>query len=119
MRTGAPLAADNYSVRLKSRATGFVDTLGRLLDGNGDFTAGDDFVAGFTVAASAARTVSLPDIVRGPSQAVHVPNTATGLPIRISDGAGVLSVDLDVVYDPALLNISAICAVREFRRIGR
>lgn len=108
VRTGAPLAADNYTVRLKSRATGFVDTLGRLLDGNGDFTAGDDFVAGFTVAASAARTVSLPDIVRGPSQAVLVPNTSTGLPIRISDGAGVLSVDLDIVYDPALFNISAI-----------
>jgi hypothetical protein len=108
IKTGGPLAADTYSVTLASRQFGFVDLEGNLLDGNGDFSAGGDFVGGFSIASTSARVVGLPDFVRGPAQAVHVPNTATGLPIRLSDGGGVLSLDLDVIYDPALLNISVI-----------
>ncbi|RIK79864.1 MAG: hypothetical protein DCC68_12120 [Planctomycetota bacterium] len=108
IKTGAPLAADTYRVRLSSRASGFVDTAGNLLDGDGDFSPGGDYENTFTVASANARVVSLPDFARGPTQAVHVPNTSTGMPVRLSDGSGVLSVDLDVVYDPALLNISSI-----------
>ena len=42
-------------------------------------------------------------VVPDPGQGVDVPATATGLPVRLSDGSGVESVDLLLEYDPALL----------------
>src|SRR5207244_13200497 len=36
VKTGGPLAPDNYTLSLQSRADGFVDNTGELLDGNFD-----------------------------------------------------------------------------------
>ena len=108
--TGGVLAADTYTATLRSAADGFEDTTARLLDGNGDGTAGDDYTSEFTVAAPVpnAVTLSLPDIVRGPGQPVNVPADATtGLPLSISEGAGVRNVTVSLDYDPAFLEITA------------
>ena len=108
--TGGVLAADTYTATLRSAADGFEDTTARLLDGNGDGTAGDDYTSEFTVATPVpnAVTLSLPDIVRGPGQPVNVPADATtGLPLSISEGAGVRNVTVSLDYDPAFLEITA------------
>ena len=108
--TGGVLAADTYTATLRSAADGFEDTTARLLDGNGDGTAGDDYTSEFTVATPVpnAVTLSLPDIVRGPGQPVNIPADATtGLPLSISEGAGVRNVTVSLDYDPAFLEITA------------
>jgi hypothetical protein len=52
--------------------------------------------------------VSAPDFVRGPGQDVNVPADSTaGIPLSLSDGTGVRSVDLSFRYDPALLEITS------------
>jgi hypothetical protein len=79
-----------------------------LLDGDGDGNPGGDFVSSFTIGPVAdSLVISLPDFVRGPGQPVNVPaDVTTGLPLSISDGTGVVSVDLQLSYDPSLLEIS-------------
>jgi autotransporter-associated beta strand protein len=108
VKTGGPLLADTYTVSLFSRADGFVSTIGRLLDGDGDGHSGDDFVQQFTIGASTDRVLSLPDFARGNSQSVNVPATATGLPISISDAAGVVKVGLQLTFDPELFDLTAV-----------
>ena len=109
IKSGGPLVADTYVVTMRSSADGFKDVDGNLLDGNHDGTAGDDFTGTFTIDSPANRTaiVGLPDFVRGPGQQVRVPADEVGLPLRISDGAGVRSVEIHLGYDPKLLTISA------------
>ena len=107
-KTGGPLAPDTYTLTLRGASNGFVDSLGNLLDGDGDATAGGDYVTTFTVDTSDTRLVSLPDFTRGPGQAVNVPAPANGIPVTISDGTGVQSVDLVLTYDPDLLNVTGI-----------
>lgn len=120
VKTGGPLAADTYTVTLRSAANGIVDqALDELLDGefNGTFpsgngTAGGDFVFSFTVAAPQNLVVSLPDFARGPTQELQSPATGSGvaltagLPIRFSQTAGVTSFSMTITYDPALLTIT-------------
>ncbi len=108
IKTGGILAPDTYTVVLRSGSNGFKATSGALLDGNGDGLAGDDLTATFAVdsAVSSRVVVSIVDFARGPGQAVDVPATGTGLPLRLSNGAGVLSVDLQIHYDPTLLTIT-------------
>ena len=109
IKTGGPLAADTYTVTLRSAADGIVSADGSmLLDGNGDGTEGDDYSAEFTMAPPAgAVTVSVPDIVRGPGQDVNVPaDGTTGLPLSLSEGTGVRDVTLSIDYDPAMLEIT-------------
>src|SRR5262249_37647011 len=74
-------------------------------DGDGDGVAGVDYSSSFTVAAPSSRVLSLPDFARGYGQAVNVPATGTGLPVRISDAAGVTSVQADLFFDGSLLTI--------------
>src|SRR5262245_32589170 len=80
------------------------------LDGNGDGAAGDDYTTPFTVAPSSAVVVSLPDFTRGPGQTVTVPSTSVsaGIPLRLSNGNGVTSLNLTLTYNPALLNLTGI-----------
>jgi hypothetical protein len=104
--TAGVLPAGNYSVTLRSAANGFRDTTGPL-DGDGDGTPGGDFLRSFTVAASSARVVSVPSFARGPGQMVNVPATTAGLPIVLSDGNGVNSINFDLRYNPNLLTISS------------
>ncbi len=110
VKTGGPLSPDTYTVTLRSAADGFEDTGGLLLDGNGDGTAGDDYTSTFEVAEAAANTVTIgiPDFVRGPGQEVNLPaDTATGIPLTISEGNNVRAIDARISYDPELLDISA------------
>ncbi len=103
-----------YTVTLRSATDGFQDTNGNLLDGNGDGTAGDNFVTTFVVNnPSNAVVVSLPDFARGPGQAVNGTDGTEGtegIPLRVlNDGSTavtVTSVTLKLVYDPSLLTIS-------------
>ncbi len=108
IKTGGPLDPDTYTVTIRSAADGFVDVVGRLLDGDNDGTEGGDFVGTFTITEPAANTITLgiPDIVRGPGQPVNVPATATGVPVTISGGENVRTVDLRIAYDPSLLSIT-------------
>lgn len=113
VKSGGPFAADSYTVTLRSATDGFEDTSGGLLDGNSDGTPGDDYTSQFTVdaAPAGARTVSIPDFVRGPGQEVNLPaDGTTGIPIAISDGTDVRAVDLRISYDPALLEITGATA---------
>ncbi len=108
IKTGGPLEPDTYTATLRSATDGFVDVDGILLDGDGDGTAGDDFMQSFVVAAPPVNTVTLglPDVVRGPGQDVNIPaNETTGLPVTLSDGSGVRTVAFQLAYDPALLQI--------------
>ena len=109
IQTGGLLAPDTYTLTLHSGSNAFENTTGGLLDGNGDGVPGDDLVTTFTVnpLASNAVVVSLPDFARGYGQAVNVPaNTTGGLPITISTGLNVSSVQFTLTYDPTLLTLS-------------
>ena len=113
VKSGGPMEADTYRVTLRSATDGFEDTGGMTLDGNGDGTGGDDYVNTWTVAAvpDGARTVSIPDFVRGPGQDVNLPaDRTTGIPITISEGDNVRAADLRITYDPALLEITGATA---------
>ncbi|MFO0889085.1 MAG: cohesin domain-containing protein [Isosphaeraceae bacterium] len=115
LRTGGLLAADTYQVVLRSAANAFRTAAGEPIDGDGDGVAGGDFTASFTVDAPAAGTVvvGLPDFARGQTQAVNVPASAAGLPIRLSDGNGVTAVSLELHYNANLLSITGITALPE------
>ncbi|MDV6033156.1 MAG: cadherin repeat domain-containing protein [Phycisphaera sp. RhM] len=113
--SGGPLATDTYTVTLRSATDGFKDLAdGELLDGDGDSVAGGNFVDTFTVSSGTALVVSLPDFVRGPTQAIQVPAAGSGqdlppgLPIQLSDAEGVTSLTLTIEYDPTLLDISGV-----------
>ena len=108
LTTGGPLPADTYAVRLRSAANGFHTPAGDLLDGNGDGTPGDNYVNTFVVPPSSAPVVSVPDFARGPGQSVNVPADGSGLPLTLSNGAGVTSVTLTLLYDPALLRLTGV-----------
>ncbi len=106
IKTGGPLAADTYTVTLRSAADAFKDAEGHFLDGDADDVEGGNYVTRITVEASTAPVLSIADFARGPGQVVDVPATAAGLPIRLSDAAGLLGIDFVLSYDPALLTIN-------------
>ena len=60
--TGGPLAADTYTVAMRSADNGFKDTAGNLLDGDANGTAGGDYSGTFTIAEAAANAVTLAGI---------------------------------------------------------
>jgi len=105
VKTGGVLAASTYTLFLRSDANGWKDTGGELLDGDNNGVAGGNYSQTFTVAPTSIPVLSLVDFARGPNQAVNVPATAAGLPLTISNGAGVQGVDFTLTYDPALLYI--------------
>ncbi len=109
VRTGGPLPPDNYTVTLRSGENAFKSITGELLDGNGDGTAGDDYVGTFLIGepAAGAVTVSVPDFVRGPGQVINVPaDSSNGLPIVVSGSGGVRVVDMAISIRLALINIT-------------
>ncbi|MBA3014570.1 MAG: hypothetical protein FP815_06400, partial [Desulfobulbaceae bacterium] len=109
-KTGGPLAADTYTVTARSATNGFATPSGQLLDGNSDGTAGDNYVASFTVASFSGRTLEIADFMRGPGQEVNLPTTGADIPITLSDGNGVQSLSFTVLYNPALLTIRGASA---------
>jgi hypothetical protein len=110
VRTGGPLAADTYTVTLRSENVSHASNKAfrttaapnnrSVLDGNGDGTTGDSYATTFTVESGTARLVRVPDAVRGFGQSVS-------LPITIDNASGVTRVTFDLIYDPALLTITA------------
>ncbi|HXG10803.1 MAG TPA: peptidoglycan DD-metalloendopeptidase family protein, partial [Gemmataceae bacterium] len=112
LRTGGVLPYGAYTVTLRSAANAFrAAGTGELLDGDGDLVPGGNYVTSFTVDTPPTTlvVVSVPDIVRGPGQTVHVPaDSGVGLPLRLSDGNGITSIELTLRYDPALLTITDV-----------
>ena len=104
LKTGGPLAPDDYTVALRSATDGFRGNDGTLLDGNADGTAGDNYTTTFTVASTSARVVSVPDF------AARTGGRCADLGVwpasALSDGTGVTSVQLTLWYNPQLLTIS-------------
>ncbi len=128
VKTDGVLQPDTYRVALASGTIGntFHDAiLSSPLDGNADGMAGDDYVqSNLVIAPSIARVLSLPDFARGQSQPVivnehgtqgniteHGPISASnGLPIFISEGAGIKQLDFRLNFDPMLLQFSTTAA---------
>ena len=111
IRTGGLLPSGGYTLRFRSAANGFRTSDGTLLDGDRDGTPGGDYVGTFTVSSSTAVVVGIPDVVRGPDQAVNIPATSTGLPLTLSNSDGITAITLTLRYDPALLALTGITAV--------
>ena len=109
VKTDAPLVPDEYMIEIRSGLDAFKSAAGQILNGNGDDTNADDFITTFTVpeADAGSRVISIPDFVRGPGQTPQLPaDSAAGIPLTISDAAGVERVDLRISYDPTLLLLS-------------
>ena len=109
VKSGTPLAPDTYTVRIRGGENGLRSLDGGPLDGNADGEPGDDFFASFAVAAANPDelTVGIPDFVRGPGQAVNLPaDSAAGIPITVSKGTGVRSIDMQLRYDATTLQIT-------------
>jgi hypothetical protein len=113
---GVPLAnvltaGASYTPTLSGTSSSpFKDTLGHVL-GSGTSTGGANYNTPFTAPTSAtAVTVNAPYFARGYHQAVKLPlNSSAGLPISVTVPAGATAVTtatFDVVYDPALLNVT-------------
>lgn len=102
------LAPGTYTLTLRSGAQAFKNDSGEFLDGDANNIAGGDFVTTFTISTPAANAVvvSVPDIVRGRSQAVNLPESAAGFPVRLSQGSGLTFVQLDLAYSTSLMTIT-------------
>jgi hypothetical protein len=109
VKSGNVLGADTYFLKLVSGLNAFKDISGNLLDGNGDFLAGDNYQQSVPISVlGGTPIVSLPDFARGPRQDVDLTanNTLdTTLPVRAT-GVNVQGVDFKLVYDTALLTIN-------------
>jgi len=108
--TGGPLAAGNYTVFLRSAETGFKGENGRLLDGDSDGVEGGDFEVSFEVAGLPAEAVifSIPDFARGPGEEVHLGGPGTGIPVYVSGAVGLGELEVQLMYDPAILEITGV-----------
>jgi len=104
VRTGGALAAGTYTATLASRANGFVDTDGSLLDGDSNGFAGGDYAVTFSTEASGA-VLSIGEIARGPGQDLNAPANRVGIPVVLSGASGVEQIDFTLVYDAALWTI--------------
>lgn len=124
IQTGGVLASDTYTLTLQSGAAAWCDTTGQGLDGNADgvVTADDDYETTLAIEPPAipAITVRLPDVTRGYGQPVNLPadDPTAGLPLTLSEGAGVSGLDLQLRYAPALLEISGFTLEDSVRAAG-
>ena len=109
VKSGGVMGADTYFIKLVSGANAFKDISGNLLDGNGNFVAGDNYQQSVPISVlGGTPIVSLPDFARGPGQGVDLTasNTLdTTLPVRAT-GVNVQGVDFKLVYDTTLLTIN-------------
>jgi uncharacterized delta-60 repeat protein len=109
--TGGVLPLGAYSASLVGSTAAFQDLSGNPLQSN-DGSGNYDTTFNITTIGD---VVSAPDFARGPGQPVNVPLpgqpltvSTAGLPITISDGTNVTSVDFELIYNPNLLNITAV-----------
>jgi hypothetical protein len=117
VKTGGPvgggttglLAAGTYTVTFLSGRLGFRDANQVALDGNNSGVPGANYVTAFTVSALNSVAVTVPDFARGPdaTHAINVPNNSTnGIPIALSNGAGVTDGTFVLQYNANLLTIT-------------
>ena len=104
IKTGVAFANGTYTVRLRSGSNAFRNTSGEFLDGNNDGVAGGDYVTTFAITNN-SRILSIPDVVRGPGQAVRVNTTDLGVPVKVNDGTDIFAFEVSVNYDPALMSV--------------
>ena len=105
------LSAGDYTLVIRSGEGGIVAADGRLLDGNGDGLVGDDYVSTFMIQPLPAGTaiVGVPGFFETAGQEVNVPaSSAGGIPIIVTASEGVMSLDMELFYNPELLDISGI-----------
>ncbi len=108
VKTGGGFADGTYSLTLRSAANGFRSATGTLMDGNDDGTPGGDYVRSFTVASGSSRSVSIPDLVRGPGQDLRVSPSVAGLPVIVSDTADVYRFEMTLNYDPQRIVVTGV-----------
>ncbi len=105
------LDAGDYRLTVRSGESGVVAVDGRLLDGNSDGVVGDDYVATFTIEPLPVGTaiVGVPGFFEAAGQQVNFPgSSAGGIPIVVTALEGVMSLDMELFYNPELLNISGV-----------
>ncbi len=105
------LDAGDYTLTVRSGESGVVAFDGRLLDGNSDGVVGDDYVSTFTIEPLSAGTaiVGVPGFFETAGQQVNVPGSAAGgIPIVVTALEGVMSLDMELFYNPELLSISGV-----------
>ena len=104
--SGSGLAADTYSLTLKSGPKAFHSVFGDL-DGNADGSGGDDYVRkDLIIDAAPALRLSLPDFMRGTGQEVNVPAAGKYLPLGLTSAGDVTNLRFTVRFDPTLLKIT-------------
>lgn len=102
------LAADSYSVTLRSGAAAFTAAVGGLLDGNADEVAGDDYTAGFTNLVPSV-LVGVPSFARGAGQAINLPaDSAAGVPLQLDSDGRVTTLSATLSFDPALFDVTDV-----------
>ena len=105
------LDAGEYTLTVRSGEGGVVAVDGRLLDGNSDGVVGDNYVSTFTIEPLSVGTaiVGVPGFFETAGQEVNVPaSSAGGIPIVVTALEGVMSLDMELFYNPELLNISGV-----------
>jgi hypothetical protein len=105
------LAVGDYTLTIRSGETGVVSADGRLLDGDGNGTVGDDFVSTFTIEPLPVGTavVGVPGFFEVAGQEVNLPTAASGgIPVIVTAPEGVMSLDMEFFYNPALLDVTGI-----------
>jgi uncharacterized membrane protein YgcG len=80
------------------------------LDGDANGSAGGNYARSFTVGAAPAVRLRLPDVARGPGQALNVPaGTSTGVPVTLSStDANVTRIGLRLRVDASLFSVTEI-----------
>ncbi len=101
VKTGTPLVAGAYGLRLRAGIGGLASLGGESLDGNGDGTGGDDYTGGFTVGTLPASALLMGDFARGPGQAVN-------MPLRLTAAGGVTSLSFDLLFDADSLAVTGV-----------
>ncbi len=100
VKTSGLLATDNYGVTVTTAVQAIG---GASLTGNYNNT--------LTVSAPSTPVLSVPGFSRGAGQTVNVPNTASGLPVSLTNATNVTQASFTLTYDPTLLTIAATGAV--------
>jgi len=107
--SSTPLANDTYTVVLNSGEKAFVGVDGRLLDGNSDGTAGDNYTDSFVISDASSTVVSTPSFARAPGESVDLgTGTQRGLPVQLDSDGSVQSVAFTVEYDPGVISVDSI-----------
>jgi hypothetical protein len=107
IKSGVGFSSGNYSVRLRSSSSSFRSSTGNLLDGDANGLTGDDYNGNLTIMSS-NRTLTIPDVVRGPGQDLRVNPTDNGIPVKIDNGQDIYSFEMSINYDPNLINVSEL-----------